>query len=84
MFSRADERLILDLCAPLTNAIAGVGLTEELLSSRERLALAREAERRWGRDELRDDIRNARSRHGPHPSPPTRWQYDHPNTGHHE
>lgn len=55
-FSRADERLILDLCAPLTNAVAAVGLSEELRASRERLALAREAERRRVRGELHDDV----------------------------
>jgi signal transduction histidine kinase len=55
-FSRSDERLILDLCAPLTNAVAAVGLSEELSASRERLALAREAERRRVRHELHDDV----------------------------
>jgi signal transduction histidine kinase len=55
-FSRSDERLILDLCAPLTNAVAAVGLSEELSVSRERLALAREAERRRVRHELHDDV----------------------------
>jgi signal transduction histidine kinase len=55
-FSRSDERLILDLCAPLTNAVAAVGLTEDLKSSRERLAVAREDERRRVRSELHDDI----------------------------
>ncbi|MBO1755694.1 histidine kinase [Allobranchiibius sp. CTAmp26] len=55
-FSRADERLILDLCAPLANAVAAVGLTDELSTSRERLAVAREAERRRVRGELHDDV----------------------------
>ena len=36
-FSRSDQRLVGDLCAPLTNAVAAIGLTEELSSSRERL-----------------------------------------------
>lgn len=55
-FSAADERLILDLCAPLTNAVAAVGLAEDLRSSRRRLLLAREEERRRVRGELHDDI----------------------------
>ncbi|HEY0936687.1 MAG TPA: histidine kinase [Trebonia sp.] len=55
-FSRSDRRLILDLCAPLTNAVSAVGLSEELSASRERLALAREAERRRVRHELHDDV----------------------------
>jgi two-component system, NarL family, sensor kinase len=55
-FSRGDERLILDLCAPVTNAVAAIGLADELQASRERLALAREAERRRVRGELHDDV----------------------------
>lgn len=55
-FSRMDERLILDLCPPLTNAVAAIGLADELHISQERLALIREAERRRVRGELHDDV----------------------------
>lgn len=55
-FTAADHRLILDLCAPLSSAVAAVVLAEELRSSRERLALAREAERQRVRGELHDDV----------------------------
>ena len=55
-FSRADERLVLDLCPPLSHAVASVGLTEELRAARERLVVAREAERRRVRRELHDDV----------------------------
>ena len=55
-FSAADQRLILDLSAPLANAVEAVGLTEELRVARERLAFARESERRRVRTELHDDV----------------------------
>lgn len=55
-FSKADERLILDLCPPLTNAVAAIGLADELHHSQQRLAFIREAERRRVRGELHDDV----------------------------
>jgi signal transduction histidine kinase len=55
-FSRADQELILELARPIAATVASIGLAEELRAATERLAFAREEERRRLRIELHDDV----------------------------
>jgi signal transduction histidine kinase len=55
-FSRADQRLVLDLAPALAHAVAAVGWSEDLRRSREELVRAREEERRRLRAELHDGV----------------------------
>lgn len=55
-FSPAERRLLADLAAPLANAVATVGLADDLRASRDQLVRAREEERRRIRADLHDGI----------------------------
>ncbi|GIG30194.1 sensor histidine kinase [Cellulomonas marina] len=55
-YSRTERRLVLDLAAPLAAAVSAVALAGDLAAARDRLARAREEERRAVQTRLHDDV----------------------------